>query len=142
MYAMKLTDYVFYDKQTGVVCVSGNIQKEHIQCPEGMGVLFDTIGEVGKDYVEDGKVVQLLNPPTPFYKFDYKNKCWILNTPALEYSIKQQRSQLLNESDWTQLPDVDPMTRTNWLYYRQALRDITDQEGYPTNVVWPIKPTN
>lgn len=53
--------------------------------------------------------------------------------------IRNQRNILLAESDWTQLPDA-PVDQTAWAAYRQALRDVTDQEGFPTNVVWPVKP--
>lgn len=53
-----------------------------------------------------------------------------------------QRNTLLKSSDWTQLPDV-PLTdeqKAQWSVYRQALRDITDQQGFPENIVWPTEP--
>jgi hypothetical protein len=49
---------------------------------------------------------------------------------------------LLAESDWTQLPDV-PLSaeqKTAWATYRQQLRDITAQPGFPNNINWPQKP--
>jgi hypothetical protein len=48
---------------------------------------------------------------------------------------------LLNECDWTQLPD-SPLTeekKLEWKVYRQDLRDITNQED-PHNIIWPTKP--
>jgi hypothetical protein len=51
-----------------------------------------------------------------------------------------KRSQLLMQSDWTQLPDVPLATKTAWAAYRQALRDITLQAGYPQVISWPIQP--
>ena len=54
----------------------------------------------------------------------------------------EQRLLLLRQSDWTQLADV-PLSaekKAEWNTYRQALRDITAQEGYPFNVVWPTEP--
>ena len=51
-----------------------------------------------------------------------------------------KRSKLLIESDWTQLPDVPLVTKLAWAEYRQLLRDITDQVGYPLNIIWPDKP--
>lgn len=56
-----------------------------------------------------------------------------------EEQVRQQRNNLLAASDWTQLPDA-PVDQTAWAAYRQALRDVTDQEGFPANVVWPDKP--
>jgi len=53
--------------------------------------------------------------------------------------IREQREALLIETDWCANSDVimsDDMTA-----YRQALRDITDQSGFPTNITWPTKPS-
>lgn len=55
-------------------------------------------------------------------------------------SIRSQRNQLLAECDWTQFKDIDEATSTLWAPYRQALRDITDQPGFPLSVTWPKKP--
>lgn len=54
--------------------------------------------------------------------------------------VRQQRNALLVACDWTQLPDA-PVDQTAWAAYRQALRDVTDQEGFPANVIWPVPPT-
>lgn len=51
-----------------------------------------------------------------------------------------KRKGLLQESDWTQLPDA-PVNKEVWATYRQALRDITDQEGYPLSITWPEPPS-
>jgi hypothetical protein len=50
------------------------------------------------------------------------------------------RNNLLRESDWTQVLDVPEATRILWLSYRQALRDISDQAGFPLNINWPVPP--
>jgi hypothetical protein len=60
-----------------------------------------------------------------------------LNSKAAQ--IRSQRNQLLTASDWTQVLDA-PINRTAWATYRQALRDITSQEDFPNNVVWPKNP--
>lgn len=54
--------------------------------------------------------------------------------------IRAKRDSLLVASDWTQLPDVPASTTEKWLEYRQALRDITEQVGFPENVEWPVAP--
>jgi len=57
--------------------------------------------------------------------------------------IRQERAELLAESDWTQLSDT-PLTvaqKTTWAAYRQALRDVTKQLGFPTHVSWPPIPS-
>lgn len=54
--------------------------------------------------------------------------------------IRKIRNQLLFETDWTQLAD-SPVNPADWTDYRQALRDITNQEGFPWEVEWPALPT-
>jgi hypothetical protein len=61
------------------------------------------------------------------------------NKLAGEAVIKRQG--LLQDSDWTQLKDV-PGDNSSWATYRQALRDITDQENYPLIIDWPKAPTD
>jgi hypothetical protein len=63
----------------------------------------------------------------------------------LEYAAnmaKTKRNSLLAESDWTQVADVPLTTETKqqWASYRQQLRDITSQEKFPWQIVWPEKP--
>jgi hypothetical protein len=53
--------------------------------------------------------------------------------------VREQRNQKLAERDWTQLPDA-PVDQAAWAIYRQALRDVTVQEGFPWNVTWPQEP--
>lgn len=61
---------------------------------------------------------------------------------SYERKIKKERDDLLKESDWTQLMDspLSDEKRQEWAVYRQALRDITEQVGYPFNVTFPTKP--
>ena len=54
-------------------------------------------------------------------------------------NIRAERNRRLINSDWTQLSDSS-VDSTVWLDYRQALRDITNQTGFPWNVNWPIEP--
>lgn len=54
-------------------------------------------------------------------------------------SVRSQRDSLLAASDWTQVPDA-PVDQAAWRTYRQALRDITAQSGFPHEVTWPVKP--
>jgi hypothetical protein len=54
-------------------------------------------------------------------------------------SIREQRSTKLAESDWTQVADA-PVDKAVWATYRQALRDITAQSGFPWTITWPDAP--
>ena len=54
-------------------------------------------------------------------------------------SVRADRTKRLADSDWTQLSDA-PVTGTAWATYRQALRDITAQAGFPWTIAWPDAP--
>lgn len=56
-----------------------------------------------------------------------------------EGQCKAKRNELLEKSDWTQLPDV-PVDKKAWASYRQKLRDITLQAGFPSSIEWPVAP--
>ena len=64
-----------------------------------------------------------------------ERKYALANTEA-----RSRRAELLTGSDWTQLPDIPQATKDLWSPYRQALRDITEQEGYPYQISWPTAP--
>ena len=53
--------------------------------------------------------------------------------------VRTLRNYKLADCDWTQLPDA-PVDHTAWASYRQALRDVTSQPGFPWNVEWPSQP--
>lgn len=56
--------------------------------------------------------------------------------------LRARRNDMLSDCDWTQLADA-PLTdaqKTAWAAYRQELRDVPSQSGFPWNVTWPVKP--
>lgn len=60
----------------------------------------------------------------------------------VEARARARRNSLLKETDYLLMPDY-PLTeelRAAWTAYRQALRDLPEQEGWPTDVIWPEKP--
>ena len=54
-------------------------------------------------------------------------------------SVRTQRDDKLKDCDWTQVMDA-PVNQDAWATYRQALRDITGQEGFPWTITWPTEP--
>ncbi|TAN80868.1 MAG: hypothetical protein EYR95_19010 [Phormidium sp. SL48-SHIP] len=80
-------------------------------------------------------------PLKPGANYEWDGLKWVqLPPPApTEDEILSQRDALLKESDWTQLPDT-PVDQSTWVTYRQELRDIPQQEGFPESVIWPTKP--
>jgi hypothetical protein len=54
-------------------------------------------------------------------------------------SVRNSRTQMLKDSDWTQIAD-STADKPAWAAYRQALRDITAQAGFPWTIDWPVVP--
>jgi hypothetical protein len=83
-----------------------------------------------------------------------KDGIWVekwLEIPATEEQIqertsfrandaRQKRNQLLAKCDWTQLTDAPTLASASWMAYRQALRDVPGQQGFPWNITWPEAP--
>ena len=59
-----------------------------------------------------------------------------------ENDARSQRNALLSQSDWAVMSDspLSDSDKTSWQTYRQALRDVSDQAGFPDNITWPTKP--
>lgn len=54
--------------------------------------------------------------------------------------VRSERNRRLSESDWTQGKDIPDSVSSAWAVYRQALRDIPTQSGFPWEVNWPAQP--
>lgn len=54
-------------------------------------------------------------------------------------AVREQRNTKLKDTDWTQVADA-PVDKAAWATYRQALRDISAQQGFPWDVQWPEMP--
>ena len=54
-------------------------------------------------------------------------------------SVRNSRTEKLKDSDWTQIAD-STADKAVWATYRQALRDITAQAGFPWTIDWPEQP--
>jgi len=54
-------------------------------------------------------------------------------------SVRQQRDDKLSKCDWTQVADA-PVDKAAWATYRQALRDLPKEAGFPWTIIWPTEP--
>ena len=80
----------------------------------------------------------LKNPNYFFTKLSDEEKL-TQQQKAESESIRSQRDSFLVSSDWTQVAD-SPVDKEAWATYRQALRDVTDQNGFPHDITWPTQP--
>jgi hypothetical protein len=54
-------------------------------------------------------------------------------------AIRADRDKRLTDTDWTQVADAQ-VDKAVWATYRQALRNVPEQDGFPWAVVWPDQP--
>lgn len=54
-------------------------------------------------------------------------------------SVRSARDQKLKDTDWMGMSDVT--MSADWETYRQALRDIPAQSGFPNTITWPDEPS-
>jgi hypothetical protein len=115
-------------------------------------VVFTSSGSEPSN-VSDLTVVELEQPLPPnnvngYAQFNWESQTWIdtrtdqQKYDEADFAAKEQRNKLLYSSDWTQIPN-NPLTteqQQEWASYRQSLRDITNQPGYPYNIGWPTPP--
>ena len=125
---MKTRTYISSDGRVVYRVTGAEVDVRLMPTPEGLSyVEEDGVKYWTEDYVyQDTQFIHQPKPPT-----DHHLNC----------AARQQRAVLLSQSDWTQLPDVPIQTKEAWTKYRQELRDITDQQDYPRNIVWPVKPS-
>jgi hypothetical protein len=67
---------------------------------------------------------------------------WVLTQiPDSEEAVKvrQKRDEMLAKTDWSQGKDIADAVSASWVTYRQALRDVPAQAGFPWNIEWPVK---
>jgi hypothetical protein len=61
-----------------------------------------------------------------------------------EYAVeaREKRNALIAETDYMAMPDypLDDERKAAVLAYRQALRDVPEQAGFPRQIDWPVKP--
>jgi hypothetical protein len=121
---------------------------EQVVCTDNADLTFDEdvklyeidkIYDANDLYCKNDKVLKKPISPSVFYSWDNTSNSWMPDNNKAWSGIKIQRNTLLQQSDWTQLPDISIKTKTQWAIYRQELRDITLQSD-PFNIVWPTPP--
>lgn len=89
------------------------------------------LGPIFNDVVVDGKKITAAQQEA-----EYKAR----KDAEQSENVRQTRNRMLLDCDWTQVKDVPVAFSDKWKTYRQALRDVTTQTGFPWNVQWPTKP--
>ena len=131
-----MSDYTIYNTSTGVIIA--NLQADSdsladLNTPTGHQWIKQK-SDSETQRVVDGSIVSKTST-------DLAAATLLTDT----YNAESKRLELLAKSDYVQTVDfnakLSDSVRTNWQNYRQALRDIPDQAGYPSSITWPTKPT-
>jgi hypothetical protein len=134
-------NYVQYDTQTGQIFGSGGAQLESVEGVSGYLIVEQQVDNT-KFKVENNQLVALSAKPGFYYYYNYTTDQWVYDETSNASAVIAQRDQLLYASDWTQIPNnpLTPALQDEWAVYRQALRDVPSQQGYPATVNWPTAP--
>lgn len=136
--------FSIYDKTSGKIRIQGSMEDTYI--PQQLGSNEDVIyqGSTVTQYV-DVDTKTLIDMPIKLHEysvFDYATKQWQDSVELATQDALSKRLVLLQQSDWTDTASA--VTRLpnyqQWQDYRQALRDVTQQSGYPLNIIWPEQP--
>lgn len=130
--------YTIFNKKNGIIQRVIDCQDISIQLKDDESAV---IGSYPDDrFYYDNGMVEIEPKPSENHRFDFEKKQWVEMPDLKVENIRILRNRLLSESDWTQVPDSPLSTekKAEWAKYRQALRDITNQD--PNFVVFPDKP--
>jgi len=107
---------------------------------------INALGWIQADYSDDSTGSACLEPGDPLYERAQAGEFgsiapYVAPDPdeMAAQEARQTRDRLLASSDWTQVADA-PVDAAAWATYRQALRDVPQQEGFPENITWPEAP--
>lgn len=125
--------YIFNDSTLRMVHKNQTVEGQNIPVnppPSFDYSKFENWSQKIQKEVSEGKaVIVKLNDCPEFYD-SYWN------------SVLEKQKQLIYESNWTQLRDVNLPNNSEWIQYRKDLFDILEKyKNNPCGVVWPVKPS-
>ena len=144
-----MPNFVVFDPATGEILRSGFCMDDALifQARDGEAVIeCDFSVKYGTHYVNPVTREPMVMPdkPSSHHRWDWESYSWQQDRALAEKSVRSKRAALLNASvdriNAVRWAAMDDTTRADWDTYRTALLDITDQEGFPFTVVWPVFP--
>ena len=145
------------NQQTGAVVTDGEFRAAFPSTGFPIHITEQTYNEFGYDVVLEGPQAQPTRYQvgfadgvqqidgkwfTKYSVADMEEEAKTAKDAEQSKSVRTQRTEKLRDSDWTQLDDT-PMSNTQkagWATYRQALRDVPNQAGFPFDIEWPTQP--
>ena len=139
---MNPVDVVAFERRTGRIVASVRTCDPSDLRSADVDTLIGATANVQTQRVDlsTRTIVDLPPRTSEDHEFDYVAKVWRLDRERAAWRARFERDRRLTESDWTQLPDIPDATKLKWQAYRQALRDVTAQPGFPERIEWPTPP--
>lgn len=79
--------------------------------------------------------------PEEISQIEAEEANWLAGADARKAEfVRTERNAKLAATDWTQAADVPQAVKDSYASYRQALRDVPQQAGFPNQIVWPELP--
>lgn len=143
-------------RQSGAVMYEGEFRSLHPHTSLPQHLTTELLNALGADPVLEGPHAQPTRYQTAYRDGVHQvNGQWFTKHSVVDMddeakaavdaaqakSVREQRDNLLAACDWTQLTDA-PVNSAAWATYRQALRDVTSQKGFPWTVEWPHAPNS
>ena len=90
--------------------------------------------------VSTGEIVQIPYTTEEQAEYDAKKAAWDAGANDRKAAeVRDERNAKLVATDWTQVVDAT-VDKPTWATYRQNLRDVTSQAGFPWTIDWPTNP--
>jgi DNA-binding HxlR family transcriptional regulator len=130
----------------------GELRKDNPNTSFPSQISDETLAEFGVvtvEPVDPPKVnyTQTRRELTPVFETGVWKQKWLVESLSQEQieaqieskaaQVRAERNERLSATDWTQAKDISDEVSQAWVPYRQALRDISKQGGFPFDVVWP-----
>jgi len=143
--------YAVYDAQ-GLILKVGTAPAELLPFLEDtepgsiMVLADDQVCDDTTFYVDTTTKALAAYPPKPsdYVQWDWPTMSWVPWPEYADRDARARRQALLQDSDWTDTASaparLGQALYDAWQTYRQALRDVPSQPGYPMNIVWPTPP--
>ena len=129
-----MTYRIVYDNETGIIAMNRNLSNAQVEkiCAENAKWSYI-------DGAVDSVSERVINLQT--LKIERRQR----RIPSVANLIRERRKLLLSGCDWTQAADspLSAESKQAWADYRQALRDLPDEQGSVNSiedVVWPTPP--
>lgn len=144
-----MNTYSIYSLATGLftgrtISVPGHALDVNV--PEGCSVMLDHYDKLSQRVdTETGQVIDYVpTPPSNNHQWNEQTRRWdYIETDAdIAVRVRRHRDKLLADCDWVSIRAAEKSQAIDaaWASYREALRDISKQSGFPRAVTWPTKP--